>query len=72
MLVPAKMIGTQVCQLILGFYVMDADLALFHQFLYEKIPQRNILGARTVGVVASGTPRLRLVNVQRHAAKGSR
>ena len=32
----AKVLGAQVCQLILNLYVVEAELALFHQFLHEK------------------------------------
>ena len=32
-----------VCQLILALDVVDADLALLHQFLHEKITQRDVL-----------------------------
>ena len=40
----AKVFGAQVCQLILALDVVDADFALLHQFLHEKIiPQRDML-----------------------------
>ena len=42
----AVMLGAKVCQLILALDVVDADLALLHQFLHEKIPQRDVLCAR--------------------------
>ena len=32
----AMVLGAQVCQLILALDVVDADLALLHQFLHEK------------------------------------
>ena len=36
--VPVTVLGAQVCQLILALDVLDADLALLHRFLHEKIP----------------------------------
>ena len=48
----ANMVGAQVRQLILALDVMDADLALLHQFLHEKIPQCDVFYARTGGAVA--------------------
>ena len=51
----AKMLGVQVRQLILGLYVVDTDFALLHHLLHEKVPQRDVLCARTVGAVARRT-----------------
>ena len=51
--------GAQVCELILALDVVDADLALLHQFLHEKIPQRDVLCARTVSAVAGDVQRRR-------------
>ena len=62
-------LGAQVCQLILALDVVDADLALLHQFLHEKIPQRDVLCARTVGTVVGDVQRRRFIDMQRHAAK---
>ena len=69
LMVLAKVLGAQVCQLILGLDVEDADLALLHQLLHEKIPQRDTFCARTTGAVASHVQRRRAVEVQRHAAE---
>ena len=49
----AKVLGTQVRQLIFGLDVMGAGLALLHRFLHEKIHQCHVLCARTVSAVAS-------------------
>ena len=65
----AMMLGAQICQLILALDVADADLALLHQYLYEKIPQRDVLCARTVGTVAGDVQRRRVIDIQRHAAE---
>ena len=66
----AMALDAQVCQLILAFEVVDADLALLHQFLHEKIiPQRDVLCARTVGTVAGDVQRRRIIDMQRHAAE---
>ena len=65
----AKVLGTQVCQLVLTLDVVDADLALF-QLLHEKIPQRDVLCARTVGAVTGDVQCRRVVvDIQRHAAE---
>ena len=61
MAVLAKGLGAQVHQLVLGLDVVDADLALLYQFLHGKIPQCNVLCARTLGAVAG--------DAQRHAAE---
>ena len=47
-----KALCAQVRQLTLAFDVVDADLALFPQFLHEKTPHSDVLCARTVGPVA--------------------
>ena len=66
----AMVLGAQVCQLTLTLDVVDADLALLHQFLHEKIiPQGDMLCARTVGTVAGDVQRRRIIDMQRHAAK---
>ena len=52
MTVYAKVLGALVLQWILGLDVVDVDLALLHQLLHKKVPQRNVLCARTVGTVA--------------------
>ena len=65
----AKVLGVQVCQLILGLDVLDADLALLHQFLHKKIPQRDVLCTRTGSAVAGDVQRRRAVDIQRHAAE---
>ena len=52
MTVLAKVLRAQVRQLILALDVVDVDLALLRQFLHKKIPQRDVLCARTVGTVA--------------------
>ena len=68
MAVLAKVLGAEVCQLILALDVVDANLALLHQFLHEKIPQRDVLCARTVvGAVAGDVQYRRIVHIQRHA-----
>ena len=70
MAVLAKVCGAQVHQLILRLKVtVDAYLALFHQLLHEKVPQRDVLCARTVGAVAGDVQRRRVVAEQRHAAE---
>ena len=56
-LVLAKVLGAQVCQLILAVDVVDADLALLHLFLHEKTPQRDVLCAGTIGMVARDVQR---------------
>ena len=38
----AEVLGAQVCHLILGLDVVNADFVLLHQLLYEKISQRNV------------------------------
>ena len=48
-MVLAKVLDTQVYQLILDLDVVDTDLDLLHQLFREKIPQRNVLSAKTVG-----------------------
>ena len=58
-----KILGAHVPQPILGRDVEDADLALLHQFLHEKILQRDVLSARTVGAVVGDVQRRRVVNV---------
>ena len=65
-MVLAKVLGVHACQLILALDVVDADLALFHQFLREKISQRDVL-ARTVGAVTGDVQRRRVVDILRHA-----
>ena len=66
----AKVLGGKVCLLILALDVVDADLALLLQFLYQKlIPQRDMLCARTVGTVAGDVQRRRVIDIQRHAAE---
>ena len=52
MTVLAKVLGAQAYQLILVLDVVDDDLDLLHQLLYEKVPQRDVLCARSVGAVA--------------------
>ena len=69
MTVLAKVFGAEVCQLILALDVVDADLALFHQLLHEKIPQRDVLCVRIVSAVAGDAQRRRVVDIQRHAAE---
>ena len=68
-IVPAKVLGAQVHQLNLGLDVVDANLALLHQLLHEKIPQRDVLSARTIGAVADDMHRRRVVDVQRTLPK---
>ena len=59
----------EVRQLTLVLDVVDADLAL-HQFLHEKIiPQRDMLCARNVGMVAGDLQHRRVIDMQRHAAE---
>ena len=53
----AKVLGAQIHQLILGLDVVDADLALLHHFLHEKITQRDVHCVRTVGAVAGDLQR---------------
>ena len=65
----AMVLGAQVCQMILALDVVDADFAPLHQFLYEKIPQRDVLCARTVGTVADDLERRRVIVIQRRAAE---
>ena len=65
------MLGAQVCQLILALDVVDADFALLHDFLYEKISQQDMLCARTVGMVASDVQCRHVVDIQRHAAEAA-
>ena len=65
----AKVLGAQVRQLILALDVVDADLALLHQFLDKKMPQRGVLCARTVGTIAGDVQHRRVVVIQRHAAE---
>ena len=48
---------------------MDADLALLHQFLHKKIPQRDVLCARTVGAVAGDVQRRRVVDIPKLSSK---
>ena len=69
MAVLAKVLGAQVCQLILALDVVDAEFVL-HQFLHKKvIPQRDVLRARTVRTVAADAQCRRVVDIQRHAAE---
>ena len=63
----AKVLGAQICHLILVLDVVDA--ALLYQLLHEKVPQRDVLCSRTVGAVAGDEQRRRVINVQWHAAK---
>ena len=53
----AKVLGAQIRQLILGLDVVDADLALLHHFLHEKITQRDVHCVRTVGAIAGDVQR---------------
>ena len=69
MTVLAKVLDVQVCQLILALDVVDAGLALPHQFLHENVPHRDVLCARTVGTVADDVQRRRIIGIQRHAAE---
>ena len=62
------MLGDHVCQLILAFGVVNDDLALLHKILHEKIPQRDMPCARTVGTVAGDMQCRRLLDIQRNAA----
>ena len=64
-----KVFSAQVCQLILGFDVVSADLALPYQLLYEKVPQRDVLCARTVDAVVGDMSGRRIVGVHWHAAE---
>ena len=65
----AQELGAQVRQLIPALDVVGADLALLHQFLHEKIPQRDVLCARTVGRVADDVQCRSVVDIQRHTAE---
>ena len=65
----AKVLGAQIRQLIHGLDAVNADFVLLHQLLYEKVPQCDVLCARTVSVVAGDVQRRRVVNVQLHAAE---
>ena len=69
MTVLAKVFGAQVRQLILGLDVVGANLALLYQLLHGKAPQRDVLCARTIGVVAGDVQRRYVVHVQQHAAE---
>ena len=69
MAVLAKVLNTQVRQLILGLGVVNADLAFLLQLLLEKLPQHDVLFARAVGAVDGDVQRRRVVDVQRHAAE---
>ena len=69
MTVLAKVLGAQVCKLIFCLDVVDADLTLLHQLLHEKVPQRDMICARTVCAVAGDVQHRHVVDVQRHAAK---
>ena len=60
----AKVLGAQARQLILGLGVADAGLALLHQLLNEKVPQREVLCARTAGAAAGDMQHRRVVDVQ--------
>ena len=51
MTVLAKVLGAKARQLILGLDVVGANLALLYQLLHEKVPQRDVLCARTIGQV---------------------
>ena len=66
----AMVLGAQeVRQLTLALDVVDADLAL-HQLLHETlIPQRDMLCAKNIGMVAGDVQRQRVIDMQRHAAK---
>ena len=64
-----KMLGTRVRQLILDLDLVDANLALLHPFFYEKISQRDVLCARTVGPFAGDVQRRRGVDVQWNAVE---
>ena len=69
MTVLTKVLSAQVCQLFLALDVVDADLALLQQFLHEKIRQRDVLCARTVGTVAGDVQHRRVVDTQQYAAE---
>ena len=64
-----KVLGAQVHQLILGLDLVDANLAPLYQFLHEKISQRDLLCARTVGATAGDVQRRHVANGHRHAAE---
>ena len=65
----AKVLAAQVCQLILALDILDAGLALLHQFLHNLIPQRDVLCARAVVAVAGDGQRRRVLDIQRHATE---
>ena len=54
----AKVLGAKIRQLILGLDTVDDNLALLRQLLNEKVPQRDMIFARTVGSVAGDVQRL--------------
>ena len=62
----AKALGPQVHQLISGLDAVDADLAFLQQLLHEQEPQRDLVCARTVGVVSRDVQHRRVIDVQRH------
>ena len=66
----AKILRAQGYQLILVLDVVDADLALLHQFLHEKNTSARCTCARTIGgPVVGDMQRRRDVDIQRHAAE---
>ena len=68
-MVLAVVLSAQACQLIPALDIVDAGLALLHQFLHETIPQRHVLCARTVGTVAGDMQRRCVIDIQWHAAE---
>ena len=59
----AKVLGGQVCHLILALDVADADFFLFCQLLQESVPQHDRLCARTVVKAAGDEQHGRLIDV---------
>ena len=68
-MVLAKVLDAQVRHLILALDVVDADLALLHRLLYEKISQRDVLCARTIGTIVGDVQRRRVIDIKRYAAE---
>ena len=63
----AQVFCAQVPQLTFALDVVDGDLALYHQFLNQKILQRDMLCARNAGTVTGDVQRRRVIDVQWHA-----
>ena len=65
----AQVFDLDICQLIFGLDIMDADSAFPRQFLHEGVTKRHVLDSRTVGLISGDVQSEGAIKVERYAVK---